>query len=319
MSEPVQKKLAFSAAARPRVRPLKTPDTEASGGNDDAPFLRPKTRMRVRRGRRSLAARVLLGAQLLAAVLITVAGTWYAVQSVLHSERLKVRRLLVRGNHYLSDGEVRELLGPALGENILALDIAEARGRLDASPWVAAATIRRSLPNGLQVEIVERHPVALAEIDQLYLMDGDGTLIDIYGPRTSEFDLPVVRGLSGISVEARGWRAERAGALLADLGEKADEISEVTVEPSGDLRAVLRGSQVVLRLGAPPYLRRFERFLALRDELLERTPNAEYFDLRFRDRILAKLPSAGAVAAVFGAHGSLTPASLGQALAPIPD
>ena len=62
-------------------------------------------------------------------------------------------------------------------------------------------------------------PLALAEIERLYLMDGDGALIDIYGPRTAGFDLPIVRGLAGVDAEARRERAERAGALLPDLGE----------------------------------------------------------------------------------------------------
>ena len=78
-------------------------------------------------------------------------------------------------------------------------------------------------------------PLALAEVDRLYLMDADGGLIDIYGPRTGAFDLPIVRGLVGVDAEARRDRARRAGALLDDLGDSAAEISEVYVLPAGDL------------------------------------------------------------------------------------
>ena len=62
------------------------------------------------------------------------------------------------------------------------------------------------------------------------------------------------------------------------------------VEPSGDLRVVLRGAGEVLLFGAPPYRTRLVTFLGLRQELAERCPGAEYFDLRFRDRIYAKQP-----------------------------
>ena len=85
----------------------------------------------------------------------------------------------------------------------------------------------------------------------LYLMDEDGGLIDIYGPRTGAFDLPIVRGLLGVEEESRRDRARRAGALLADLAELGSEISEVYVEPSGDLRVVLRGPGEVLLLRRP--------------------------------------------------------------------
>jgi hypothetical protein len=44
----------------------------------------------------------------------------------------------------------------------------------------------------------------------------------------------------------------------------------------------------VLHLGAPPYRKRFMTFLGLRGQLRLRVPGAEFFDLRFRDRIYAR-------------------------------
>jgi cell division protein FtsQ len=231
-----------------------------------------------------------LALQLGAALLVAVSAIWAGYSKVMASERLRVGKVEVRGGHFLSEGEVRELLGPAVGENILGLDIDALKARLRASPWVGDATVSRTLPDTLRVEIHERVPLALAEMDRLYLMDGDGALIDIYGPRTAGFDLPIVRGLALLDAEARADRAARAGALLQDLGDLAGEISEVEVEASGDLRVVLRGAGEVVRMGSGPYRSRFVTFLSLREELRERCPRAEYFDLRFRDRIFAKEP-----------------------------
>ena len=261
-----------------------------AGAPDDAPFLRPAKRMKVRRGRRGLAARAILTLRLLAVVAIGVAAVWAGYAKTMASERLKVDRIEVRGSRFLSEGEVRELLGPAVGENILGLDIAALKARLRASPWVADATVGRTLPDTLRVEITERIPLALAEVERLYLMDKNGGLIDLYGPRTASFDLPIVRGLMGVDAEARRDRAERAGALLDDLGDLAAEVSEVFVLPTGDLKVVLRGSGEVLLVGEPPNRQRVLTFLSLRKDLTERCPNAEYFDLRFRGRIYAKQP-----------------------------
>ncbi len=271
--------------------------------SDDPPFLRPKNRMRVRRVRRGMVGRTVLALQLAGALAFTLAALWTGYSKVMASERLKVARVDVRGSRFLSEGEVRELLGPAVGVNILGLDIDALKAHLRASPWVADATVRRTLPDTLEVEVRERVPVALAEMERLYLMDGDGTLIDIYGPRTAGFDLPIVRGLAPLDAETRRDRARRAGALLADLGELAAEVSEVQVEPSGDLRAVLRAAGEVLRFGSPPYRGRFLTFLSLRRDLVERAPGAEYFDLRFRDRIYAKHTEAPAPAATPAQQG----------------
>src|SRR5262249_7512342 len=148
--------------------------------------------------------------------------------------------------------------------------------------------VRRALPDTIEVEVRERVPVALAEVERLYLMDGGGTLIDMYGPRTAAFDLPIGRGLAGLDPEARADHAQRAGAPPADLGALGAELSEVQVESGGDLRVVLRGQGEVLRFGQPPYRSRLQTFLSLRRELHERCRDAEYFDLRFRDRIYAR-------------------------------
>ena len=223
-----------------------------------------------------------------------MSALWTGYSKVMASERLRVGKVEVRGGHFLSEGEVRELLGPAVGENILNLDIEGLKARLRASPWVADATVSRTLPDTVRVEIRERVPLALAEMERLYLMDGDGALIDIYGPRTAGFDLPIVRGLAHVDAEARRERAGRAGALLRDVGELAGEISEVEVEASGDLRIVLRGAGEVVRMGAPPYRSRFVTFLGLRQELRERCPHAEYFDLRFTGPHLRQGAAGGA-------------------------
>jgi len=257
-------------------------------GGDEPAFLRGRTRARARRARRGWTARAILLLQVAAAAFIAVAGVWTGYARVMASDRLRVGKVEVRGSRFLSEGEVREMLGPAVGENILGLDIEALKARLRASPWVADATVGRTLPDTLKVEIHERVPLALAECERLYLMDGDGGLIDIYGPRTAAFDLPIVRGLQGLEGEARRGRAERAGALLRDLGELGNEISEVYVEGSGDLRVVLRGAGEIVLLADPPYKKRLTTFLALRRELQEKAPGTAYFDLRFRGRIYAK-------------------------------
>lgn len=279
---------------------------------EETPFFRPKNRTLARRPRRGWVSRLGLALQVGGLLAIVVTGAWTGYSRVMASEKLRVARVEVSGERFLSAGEVREMLGPAVGENILSLDLARLKSRLRASPWVAEATVKRTLPDTLQVEIRERQPLALAEVDRLYLMDGDGALIDIYGPRTASFDLPIVRGLASADGEARRERAARAGALLRDLGELGAEISEVSVDDSGDLRAVLRGAGEVLRLGAPPYRKKFTTFLALRRDLVERCPRAEYFDLRFRDRIYAKEPVEPARPATAGAAAKPPEATVGR-------
>ncbi len=289
-----------SSLAEPLPPPVPLP-------GEEGPFLRPRRPVRVRRVRRGSAQRLVLWVQAGALSMVALMGAWLFYRRVLHSDGLRVRHVEVHGNRFLSEGEVRELLGPADGANILGLDIEDLTRRLRASPWLDDATVRRNLPDTLQVEVRERAPLALAEVDRLYLMDAQGDLIDLYGSRTATWDLPIVRGLRGLADEERRERARRAALLIEDLGELEAEVSEIESLPSGDLRVVLRGGEHLL-VGAPPYAAAFTTFLAMRRDLAERCPDAEAFDLRFRGRIYARQPvaaSATTLAASGGGTGAV--------------
>lgn len=254
----------------------------------DAPFFRPARLSKSKRDKRSGFKTFLVLFQIGAALCALVVAGFLVTERFAIPNRFRIATIEVKGNHFLSEGEVREMLGPALGGNLMTADLDRLRTNLAASPWVGGAVLRRKLPDTLMVDVIERFPIALAEADQLYVMDASGELIDLLGPRTAGFDLPIIRGLAGVSNEIRRDRAHRASVLLEDLADLSTEVSEISVDRSGDLMVVLRGDGSVLKLAEPPYRKRVLSFLALRQKLRERCPDAEYFDLRFRDRIYAK-------------------------------
>jgi cell division protein FtsQ len=265
--------------------PREVPLQSMSG---DGPFFRPPRLSRAKREKRSGLRRAFMVIQIGAAVCAALVGAYLLTERFAIPNRFRIASIEVKGNKFLSEGEVREMLGPAMGGNLISADLEGLRSNLAASPWVGGAVVRRKLPDTLLVDVTERFPVALAETDQLYVMDSSGELIDLLGPRTAGFDLPIIRGLGGVSVEVRQDRARRANTLLEDLGDLSSEVSEISVDRSGDLMVVLRGDGSVLKLAEPPYRKRVLSFLALRQKLKERCPDAEYFDLRFKDRIYAK-------------------------------
>ena len=97
---------------------------------DEPPFLRPARRTRVRRAaaRAGWAAPCWRSRSSAGVLVGRLRASGPRTRRVMASERLKVARVEVRGSHFLSEGEVRELLGPAVGENILGLDIDGAEG-----------------------------------------------------------------------------------------------------------------------------------------------------------------------------------------------
>jgi cell division protein FtsQ len=256
----------------------------------------PGQRHRRRLGRWVLAARVVLGACAAGATGLLL---WRA--GVLPS-RLDVARVAVRGNAHLSTGEVLSLLDGLVGQPVLMVDLDEWRGRVLQSPWVADATLRRALPDGVEVTIVERQPLAIGRLgEQLVLVDALGTVIDEYGPRYRHFDLPIVDGLAqpldrpGRALE--GPRARLVARFLTDLApdrELLAAVSQVDVKDAANVVVWLDGDHTRLMLGDREFRRRLQSYLELRAALRARAGEMEYVDLRFDARLFAR-PIAGPV------------------------
>ena len=94
-----------------------------------------------------------------------MSAVWTGYARVMASEKLKVTQVMVRGQHFLSEGEVRQLMGASIGENILTVDLDALKHRLRGSPWVADATVRRTLPDTLHVEIKDKKYSDMANSD----------------------------------------------------------------------------------------------------------------------------------------------------------
>jgi cell division protein FtsQ len=227
-------------------------------------------------------------------------GGYRGVTLALDSEALIVKRITVAGIARMSRGEVLALLEDARGTSMLATSLDEWRQKLLASPWVADAAIRRVLPGTLAVVIAERQPMGIGRVgDGLYLIDRRGVIIDEFGPKYAEFDLPIVDGLHAASAGGDllidESRAALVSRLLAELQARPDlaaRVSQIDVTDARDAAVVLKGDTALVRLGDGRFVERLQSYLDLAPRLRERVPEIDYVDLRFDERVYVR-PLAG--------------------------
>jgi cell division protein FtsQ len=164
--------------------------------------------------------------------------------ALIHSDQVQVA-----GNQYVPRGRVLEIFAADRNRSVLRIPLAERRRQLETIPWVEQATVRRALPNRIEVEITERTPIAfLREGSDLALVDVHGVILD--RPLKANFHFPVITGIGAdMPIEDRNLRMQmfagfsqqvesaRAGAM--------DQVSEVDLTEAKDLRATISGLQVV--------------------------------------------------------------------------
>ena len=219
---------------------------------------------------------------------------------VLSSARfLQVTTITVRGQQHVSPGEVLALIGPLRGQNILMADLETHRQHLMASAWVKTATLRRVLPSTIEVSVEERDPIGLARVGgRLYLIDGDGTVIDEYGPRFAEGSLPIIDGVSpgtdGAVDEIRAKLVSSLVAALEAVPELSSRISQINVEDPYDAVVLLNDGPTLIHLGHERFAERLREYLELAPALRAHVADIDYVDLRFDRRVFIRPAEPGA-------------------------
>ena len=185
-------------AAAPGPRPRRV-----SGESPQAPFRRPPVVRRHRR-RRALSLLKLLLQALVIVGLPTAATAW-----ALTSPQLALGAFHISSSARVPAPWVEEKLEPFRGRNLLRLPLPEVRRRLEGHPWLESVSLRKRLPDGLEVSIVEKTPVAVLEQGgSRAFLDPDGGII---APVDGGSD---VSGLPRIHGRVKGPR-ELAGAIAA--------------------------------------------------------------------------------------------------------
>jgi cell division protein FtsQ len=178
-----------------------------------------------------------------------LAGLWMAYlagQFLFASPELALvhpEQVEISGNHNVPRARVLELFAADRGRSVLRIPLDERRHQLESIPWVEQATVRRALPNKIEVEIAERKPIAfLRQASELALVDAHGVILE--RPLKGDFHFPVVTGIRGDLAPEDRERRMQLYAAFAEQVEAArtgalEQVNEVDLSDVNDLRATL--------------------------------------------------------------------------------
>jgi cell division protein FtsQ len=245
-------------------------------------------------------------------------ASYFLTTFALSSPRFELRSaedIQVTGNQFVSLEEVANALGLPLhpgsgpGVKVFRLSLEAQRKQVEAIAWVRSATLTRVLPNRLVVHVVERTPVAFANVDgRVGLVDSEGVLLD--KPESASFDFPVIIGLDSRAslneCRARIALYQHFMRLLAEeISRSGWIVSEADLADGDDLKALLVQGRETLEVhfGHESFLERFHTFLALLPELRKSNLPVDSVDLRYRNQVVVNpqgrtpVPPAGGVEA----------------------
>ncbi|MGY8779379.1 MAG: cell division protein FtsQ/DivIB [Longimicrobiales bacterium] len=167
--------------------------------------------------------------------------------------------------------------------------------RLSTHPLIREADVRRRLPNGLRVTVVERRPVALAPTPTLEPVDAEGFRLPI-DPTVHRLDLPIITSERYPEAEAdvfpdevRNLAVELEALTIADE-EFVQKVSSIERTADGSLRIHLIEPPVEFLIpDGTPVVRLREAQDALRHAMSQNPGHVPaVIDLRFSGQVVVR-------------------------------
>lgn len=120
---------------------------------------------------------------------------------LLRSVLFTVRAAKVSGNIHMTETEILQTAGIALGQNMFSLDEGAVERQVNANHYLSFVRLRRDWPDGVTLFVEERVPTAYANAyGMLFLLAADGTVLEDSSDIDTLPSLPLVQGLQAGTV-----------------------------------------------------------------------------------------------------------------------
>ena len=192
---------------------------------------------------------------------------------------LRAEIVILHGRRNESKKDIQKALGIRIGAPLLSIDLDTARTRLEALPWIRAASVQREFPDTVRIRIVERRPLAIwQQQNKHYLIDEEGTVI------TSE----ILQTFENLLVLVGKNAPLRAGALINVLEREPELQKRVDAAVRvGDRRWNIRmDNGTYIRLPEKNAVAAWDRFAKLERQYKLLSKDLVSIDLRIPDQLI---------------------------------
>ena len=197
----------------------------------------------------------------------------------------------IKGNQFVKDAQIQDQLYPHLTQSLLSLRLNEIQEDMINIDFIETVQVSRVLPHTLLIQVVERNPMLLLNInDVTFFMDVKGVILPANRSSISFFPVPIITISEGSEQDDGKTHeiAEFFQFILIDYPLFYDNLSEVII--SADKWTFFNDSKT--RIFATPE-NLFTQFKILKNFAKTVYPNRRlddysYIDLRVDEQVVVK-------------------------------
>ena len=210
-----------------------------------------------------------------------------------------LRQINISGYSIIPEEDHRLQLKPLMGIELEELNLREVSLLIESHPYVKAARVSRQYPASLSIEIVERQPVAVLNVDPVLMIDREGIILPDKG-QANDFLVPCLSGfnpakeLYPAGQQTVSVKVQETMNLITRILDYYpvlySNISEVTMNANDEYVIILARYPTKVILGNADVwdkiqiLGKFEHSLSNKRQLSD----YKYLDLRYDNQVIAK-------------------------------
>jgi cell division protein FtsQ len=253
--------------------------------------------MSTRKKKQQLNMRVLIGSSL---VTVWIVVTILAFNWSTFTKMNLLVEIEIKGAVTIPAEDYRISLIPVLGTSIHDLDTRNMSLLLESHPFVRAARISKKFPNKIIVEIKERKPVALLNMNPILFIDEEGVILPDLG-NVNDRIIPIMSGFNSArelypigdqTVSQKVLESiQLIDYIIVHYPLLYENISEVTLNSNDEFVLILANYPTKVILGSERFNEKIEILISFEHALPKDTGLHHYskLDLRYNRQIIARV------------------------------
>jgi cell division protein FtsQ len=206
-----------------------------------------------------------------------------------------LKEVEIRGCQKIEKKDLQTLIALEGRPNLFKLSLKEIEKRISSHPWVEQVSLRKVFPDRLVIEIEERRPVAILQLDELYYLDSKGVIFSPLGERDG-YNFPLITGLTKSAIEKDPQGAKdllrKALELMKVIEQEGapllDRISEIHMDRHLGIHFFTQAEGIKVRMGWDQFGEKMRRLLLIWKDLQKRGVAVSFIDCSDLKRMVVK-------------------------------
>jgi cell division septal protein FtsQ len=259
-------------------------------------FFRPERKTEGQGGekfRRVLKKAIQVSSALLVLSFLVFFG-YQAYTQLLANPSFRVRDIQIQGCGKIAKESLLSLASLEGMPNLFTVRVKDIGKRLESHP-IEAVGVRKVFPNRIMIEVQERKPIAIIQLEDLYYIDAKGVIFARVGDG-DRYNYPIVTGLNREALDREPEETKQSitkamELLLMAEKERVDpleDISEIHLEKIFGIQCFTKAGGVRVDMGWDDFGEKLKRVSTVWADLQKRKISAVSIDCRDPNRVVVK-------------------------------